>query len=204
MKKLIFIAFVILSSGILLITCQEAMSPDQGSQSSDIPNIETCYPPPPPPPCPPPEPLGCGRMTGGGSVFFGDDPRIRVTRGFELHCDQTLPNNLQVNWKGGNKFHLTGLTFTKCTENPDIHQFPPEAPFDTFEGRGVGRLNKVDGALIHFIFADHGEPGKQDQAMITIWEAGSDSTEGGDAPVLFVSGNIEVGNLQAHDDKCPE
>jgi hypothetical protein len=192
MKKLIFVAFVILTFGILFMTCQEAMSPDKVSQEADPPQIESCQPNDPPPII-----IDCGRMTGGGSVFFGRDPRIRVTRGFELHCDASLPNNLQVNWQGGQKFHLTELTNVVCTEDPTIYQFPPDAPFDTYEGWGIGRLNKDDVGEIHFVFVDYGEPGKSDLASIVI-----ENSSG--VEVLNVSGLIEVGNLQAHDDKCPE
>ncbi len=127
-----------------------------------------------------------GRMTGGGSVFKTDG--ARVTRGFEIHCDLSEPNNLQVNWPGGNKFHLTSLTSAVCTDDPAIIQDPPAAPFDTFIGDGTGKLNGVDGATIHFVFVDAGEPGKNDTALIEI--------DGGAA--LSVSGFIDVGNLQAH------
>jgi len=197
MKNLTFVLFVVLVFGLFFITCQEAMSPDQISQDSDPPNVESCIEPPPP--CPPPEPPACGRMTGGGSVFFGEDPRVRVTRGFEIHCDLSDPNNLQVNWQGGNKFHLSDLQEADCIDT-DVVQDPPAAPFDTFIGVGVGRLNKEENATIHFTFVDAGEPGKNDWASIEIWAPGSDPDT--DDPVLSVAGFIEVGNLQAHDDKC--
>jgi len=210
MKRLLFVAIVILTFGILFMTCQEGMSPDQVTQEADPPQIETPNPPYEPPPCEPPpcEPpdVCCGRMTGGGSVFFTDETgaQVRVTRGFELHCDITLPNNLQVNWKGGNKFHLTELTDAVCTENPDILQFPPDAPFDTFEGWGVGRLTIVGVGkdivgYIHFIFVDEGEPGKNDTAEMEIWYLVNSNRY--DALVRF-KGTIDRGNIQAHDDKC--
>ena len=208
MKNLTFVLFVVLIFGVFFFTCQEAMSPDQISQESDPPNVESCIDPPPcpPPPCPPPEPPACGRMTGGGSVFFEDatGENVRVTRGLELHCDTSLPNNLQVNWQGGNKFHLTELTDAVCTENPDIHQFPPDAPFDTFEGWGEGRLTIVGVGkdilgYIHFIFVDEGEPGINDTATMEIWYY--DGPTRIDALTRFY-GPIDRGNLQAHDDKC--
>ena len=194
MKKLIFIAFVILAFGVLFMTCQEAMSPDQASQETDPPQIESCNPNPDPEPEPDPE--YCGRMTGGGSVFFGEDPRIRVTRGFEIHCDLSKPNNLQVNWQGGNKFHLAELISAVCTDDDNIYQEPPAAPFDTFIGVGIGRLNKQEGATINFVFVDAGEPGVEDWARIQVLD--SDGIQ-----VLWVEGFLERGNLQAHDDKCP-
>jgi hypothetical protein len=145
-------------------------------------------------------------MTGGGSVFFEGENgvQVRVTRGLELHCDLSLPNNLQVNWQGGNKFHLTELTGASCTEDPLILQYPPDAPFDTFEGEGVGRLT-VSGVgkdivgHIHFIFVDYGEPGVNDTAEMEIWY------EDGPNQIYALKkfkGPIDRGNLQAHDDKC--
>ena len=45
-----------------------------------------------------------GRMTGGGgqNVEIGG---IYVTRGFTIHCDLVLSNNLEINWPG-NKWHI--------------------------------------------------------------------------------------------------
>jgi len=129
-----------------------------------------------------------GRMTGGGSVFKMDG--ARVTRGFQIHCDLSEPNNLQVNWPGGYKFHLTSLTAATCTDDLAIIQDPPAADFDTFIGDGIGKLNGVDGATIHFVFVDAGEPGKNDTALIEITDTGG--------IVLDVEGFIDVGNLQAH------
>lgn len=189
MKKLIFAAFVILTFGILLITCQEGMSPDQVSQEADPPQIESCND------NDDDDDPKCGRMTGGGSVFIEGPTRVRVTRGFEIHCDLSEPNNLQVNWKGGNKFHLTELDFALCTDDPAIEPNPPGAPFDTFYGKGTGRYNKEEGvATIIFEFKDAGEPGKKDTASIDIWYPAGNL-------ILSVSGEIKGGNLQAHDDK---
>jgi hypothetical protein len=142
-------------------------------------------------------PFAEGRMTGGGSVFTVDN--TRVTRGFEIHCDLSEPNNIEVNWPGGNNFHLLDLTSAVCTEDPNIIQEPPAAPFDTFNGEGTGKLNGVPGAPIQFVFVDAGEPGKSDTAMIQIWDVGA--TPGVDTPVLSVSGYLKKGNIQAHDDK---
>jgi hypothetical protein len=138
-------------------------------------------------------PPSCGRMTGGGSVFRVDG--ARVTRGFEIHCDLSPPNNIEVNWPGGNNFHMTTLTSALCTDDPNIIQDPPAAPFDTFTGDGTGKYNNVPGATIHFVFVDAGEPGKNDIATIMVWDANGNL-------VPDVSGFIDVGNLQAHDDDC--
>jgi hypothetical protein len=130
-----------------------------------------------------------GRMTGGGSVFTDDN--ARVTLGFEIHCDLSKPNNLQVNWPGGNKFHMLELTSAICTDDPAINQKPPVAPLDTFTGVGTGRFNGVEGATIYFMFVDKGEPGKSDTARIQIFDDGGQE-------VLYVEGSMKYGNLQAH------
>lgn len=140
-----------------------------------------------------------GRMTGGGSVIRMDG--LRITRGFEIHCDvNDLPNNLEVNWPTGNRFHLTSLTSAVCTDDPGIIQDPPPAPFDTFVGTGVGRVNGIDGCTIEFTFVDAGEPAAQpsgpsnavDTAEIIISPGGACTGS------LTVSGPITFGNLQAH------
>ena len=136
---------------------------------------------------------GCGRMTGGGSNWTVEG--ARVTKGFEIHCDLSAPNNIEVNWPGNNKFHMTALTSAVCTDDPNIIQEPPAAPFDTFTGEGTGKYNNVPGATIHFVFVDAGEPGKFDSATIQVWDGGGNL-------VLSVSSLLRNGNLQAHDDNC--
>lgn len=138
-----------------------------------------------------------GRMTGGGSVFRIDD--VRVTRGFQIHCDLREPNNIEVNWPGGNRFHLTELTGAVCTDSPAIDQTPPGAPFDTFEGQGVGKYNNVPGATIEFVFVDAGEPGTSDTATIKVWD--KDGNLVLDVPGdPSVPGYLDHGNVQAHKD----
>lgn len=145
-------------------------------------------------------PGACGRMTGGGSVFTIDD--VRVTRGFEIHCDLRDPNNIQVNWPG-NRFHMSELTSAVCTDSPAVDQTPPNsAPFDTFTGTGVGKLNNKPGARIEFVFVDAGEPGISDTASIKVFDQSN-------SLVLYVPGDPNVpgfldnGNLQTHkDNKC--
>jgi hypothetical protein len=137
-------------------------------------------------PAPPPPPIVEGRMTGGGSVFTTDD--VRVTHGFELHCDPlNTPNNLEINWGGGNNFHLTSLLTVTCVNDPNIEPQPPNAGFDTYIGTGVGTCNGLP-ALISFTLTDAGEPGTLDTASYTITGACS----------LTVSGNLDKGNQQAH------
>ena len=87
------------------------------------------------------------RITGGGTIGKGRDPR--VTHGFELHCNvDQVPNNLEVNW-GGDHFHLLELTFVECSDDPAIDPKPPRVGCDTYHGIGVGRYNGVDGYLVH-------------------------------------------------------
>ena len=126
------------------------------------------------------------RMTGGGSVFTALG--MRVTHGFELHCDPAAePNNLQVNWGKGNSFHLESTTSASCSDDPGIEEAPPVAGFDTYEGEGTGRCSGL-AATIEWTFTDAGEPGGSDTADITITGACA----------LTVSGTLAQGNHQAH------
>jgi hypothetical protein len=141
-----------------------------------------------------------GRMTGGGSFFCSDLPtgNQRVTHGFELHCktdDQPAPaepNNLEINFSGGDNFHLTTLTDAFCLDTDAVQQ-PPNAPFDTFFGGGTGTFNGQP-ASIRFVFVDAGEPGTKDTALAVITLAGAS------APVLNCSSAtfLNNGNHQAH------
>ncbi len=143
-----------------------------------------------------------GRMTGGGSIFTSFPPDtpggIRVTHGFELHCNvNRKPNNLEINWDGGNQFHLENLTFANCTDDPTITPNPPNAPFDTYEGKGTGRFNRQPGFCAEWIFTDAGEPGINDRIKKLIIK---DCSTG--VPVLSVPGpnghTLTYGNHQAH------
>jgi hypothetical protein len=140
-----------------------------------------------------------GRMTGGGHQIRIDGARI--TRGFTIHCDIRLSNNIEVNWPGGNKWHLSKpITSAVCIDDAAVSPFPPAAPFDTFIGEGVGELNGVEGSIIRFTFVDAGEPGRNDTAWIRIWAPGVDP-DGGTSPVLEVEGTLDGGNIQAHYDQ---
>src|SRR5688572_1032845 len=78
-----------------------------GSTGEVCDPTHTDCPPPPdcdphtgicePPPCDDHNPCAIdGRMTGGGGqIIIGD---VFVSRGFTLHCDITLSNNLEINW----------------------------------------------------------------------------------------------------------
>lgn len=142
-----------------------------------------CAPPPPPP--------SAQRMTGGGSI---SDQGVKISHGFTLHCDATIPGvtqRLQVNWGKGNKFHLTDITTAVCTDDETISEGSPVAGFDTYIGTGTGRYNGVDGATAEWTVTDAGEPGEADRFQILIRNVGG-------SVVLERSGTLSVGNHQAH------
>ena len=140
-----------------------------------------------------------GRMTGGGSfvcsgIYSGTQ---KVTHVFELHClddpPATLaePNNLEINFSGGDNFHLTTLTKAVCTDTAAIQQ-PPSAPFDTFDGAGTGTFNGQP-AAITFTFTDGGEPGTADTALMIITLTGT-----GQTVLSCGTAFLTFGNHQAH------
>lgn len=143
--------------------------------------------------CTPPQ--GTGRFTGGGHQIRVDG--VRVTRGLTLHCDLLLSNNLEINWNG-NQFHMQEhLSTVACTDDPDIIQAPPPAPLDTLIGTGVGRYNGDSGYSIEFTLRDFGEPGREDEMQILIYETANPGNVILDVPLQKLSG----GNLQAHYDQ---
>ena len=128
-------------------------------------------------------------MTGGGNVITVD---TKVTYGFELHCNPNRkPNDLEVNWESGNRFHLGRLTTASCSDDPAIMPNPPKAGFDTYHGTGTGLYNGSPDATAEWTFTDAGEPGDNDTATIIIKDADGNT-------VLSVSGSLNGGNNQAH------
>lgn len=129
-----------------------------------------------------------GRMTGGGRI----DAAFVLTHGFELHCNPNdEPNNLEINWDGGNSFHLESVTDINCFDDPALDPTPPPAPFDTLELSGFGRYNGESGAFVWVQLTDNGEPGKTDQATVVVYDADGNL-------VLDETGYLNVGNHQAH------
>lgn len=129
-----------------------------------------------------------GRMTGGGRITA---PFV-LTHGFELHCDPNeSPNNLQINWDKGNKFHLESVTDINCFDDPTQSPNPPPAPFDILELSGSGRYNGESGAFVWVQLTDYGEPGKNDWATVVVYDADGNL-------VLDQTGVLRVGNHQAH------
>jgi hypothetical protein len=138
---------------------------------------------------------GIGRFTGGGNqVEVGG--AAKITRGLTIHCDLLLSNNLEINWDGGNNFHmLEHLNTIACFDDPAIDQTPPRAPLDTLIGRGTGRFNGVDGYTIVFTLIDAGEPGRDDKMGFVI------TAPGGAVVINVPVSNLTGGNLQAHYDQ---
>jgi hypothetical protein len=135
-----------------------------------------------------------GWMTGGGVVRTDDHD---VTHGFRLECDASeKPNNLQVNWDRGNKFHLESLTSASCTDDPTISPNPPDANFDTYTGTGDGRYNGESGATAEWRFTDAGEPGSDDTMTITIRDSN------GNIVLSITNEELDGGNHQAHSHKA--
>ena len=143
---------------------------------------------------------GIGRFTGGGhqiTVIDDSDNRVKVTRGFTIHCDLLLSNNLEINWQG-NQFHMEEhIKTVACTDSPEIIQFPPAAPVDTIIGVGKGRFNGVDGYTIEFTLIDAGEPGTEDEAAFLIYETEHPTNVVLDVQLQTITG----GNIQAHYDQ---
>ena len=139
-------------------------------------------------PPPPPESLK-GRFTGGGFQIIAGD--IKVTRGFTIHCDNILTNNLEINWAGGNNFHMAKNTLTAVfCDRPD-DPTPPASPVSRIRASAVGQCNGRP-ANISFILEDHGEPGTSDRAELII---------SGGCSLSVPLATIDGGNIQAHFDQ---
>ena len=138
-----------------------------------------------------------GRFTGGGKSI-DTASGLKVTKGFTIHCDLILSNNLEINWPGPgrtNQFHMLDHTFANCTDDPLIDQRPPVAPVDRIDGRGTGRYNGADGATVEFTLIDAGEPGTADQIGFVVRDVN------GNVVLNLPLQNIVGGNVQAHFDQ---
>ena len=142
------------------------------------------------------------RMTGGGHIlgWNAEGQSVKVTHGFELHCrTATKPQRLQVNWSGGNSFHLTELEDSYCNEE-GYDEENPRAPFDTYYGEGTGRITTRDGGketgYAIWRFVDDGEPGGANEDggdELSIQVFNSD-----DELIMWADGTLTKGNHQAH------
>jgi hypothetical protein len=178
-------------TGLPFMTIDPATKTVSWMTNADHGGSATFFQSPPPPPPPPPAE---GRMTGGGGQLRIDD--LYISRGFTIHCDITLSNNIEINWPD-NKWHLDKpITSARCIDDPAFDEAPPRAPFNTFIGTAVGRLNGVDGSRLEFTFIDGGEPGKKnDMASLKIWDANDNLVL--DVPLSALT----HGNIQAHYDQ---
>ena len=146
-----------------------------------------------------------GRFTGGGRFYSSTG--VKMTHGFELHCNiADGPNSLEVNWNG-NQFHLENMTWASCSDRPNVDPAPPVTIEDVHNGHGYGRLNGVAGAYADWRIIDKGEPGTADRMAITIWDAGGNlviqttpAQAGCPAPQLQCGDGslLDQGNHQAH------
>ncbi|HEU4996590.1 MAG TPA: hypothetical protein VFT29_17360 [Gemmatimonadaceae bacterium] len=150
-------------------------------------------------PCSDPKKEECiltGRFTGGGGqiVAIGD---VYVTRGFTLHCDVLLSNNLEINWPG-NKWHTDKpFTVVTCLDDPGYAPEPPDAPVDTYIGDGLGTLNGVPGYRAVIRFEDHGERPSSEPDRASIQVIAPDNTVVLNVPLQ----DLTNGNIQAHFDQ---
>jgi hypothetical protein len=147
--------------------------------------------------CEPPTTPGVGRFTGGGNTI-DTATGLKMTRGFTIHCDLVLSNNLEINWPGSgrqNQFHMLQHTAATCTDDPSIDQRPPQAPVDRIDGVGTGRFNGVDGYTLYFTLVDAGEPGRYDEIGFRI--VSPTGAEVLNMPLQHITG----GNVQAHYDQ---
>jgi len=135
---------------------------------------------------------GTGRFTGGGFQIIADGAgEVKVTRGFTIHCDNLLTNNLEVNWGGGNNFHMDKNSLVNIVCTRPVDPVPPQAPVSRISASSSGRCNGV-AATISFILEDHGEPGTEDRAELII---------SGGCSLNVPLANLDGGNIQAHFDQ---
>lgn len=141
---------------------------------------------------------GVGRFTGGGKSI-DTASGLTVTKGFTIHCDLILSNNLEINWPGAsgrtNQFHMLVHTAALCTDDPNIDQRPPAAPVDRIDGTGTGRYNGELGATVDFTLIDAGEPGTLDEIRFVVKD------KNGVTVLTLPLQHIVGGNVQAHYDQ---
>lgn len=134
------------------------------------------------------------RMTGGGTGTATIPSGVDVHHGFELRCDvNNPPNRLEVNWGPGSHFHLDTLTTVMCLTDPAIAAPPPDANWNTYYGKGTGKLNGNDTGTAEWCFQDGGEPGGGGVDTFTL-----KITDSKGNVVLFFTYSSNQGNHQAH------
>ena len=144
------------------------------------------------------EVAGYGRFTGGPNAI--EVGGAKVTTGLQIHCHPKDPSvNFEINWGGGENFHLTDVTTVSCFDSPLVTPQPPKAPVDTIVATGYGTLNGAGGYTIQFTLVDSGEPDNKrtDQIAILIYTTGDPSDVKLSVPLQFIT----AGNIQAHYDQ---
>lgn len=132
-------------------------------------------------------------MTGGGNITEGRGRNAVPfsTHGFIIRCDGSFAQFQYNDHTNGGNFHLEDVTSVVCIDQ-NLSPQPPATDFDTLTLIGTGRWNGVSGATVIVTMTDEGQPGTNDTFDIVVVPAG-----GGD-PVSDISGNLTVGNHQAH------
>jgi hypothetical protein len=136
-----------------------------------------------------------GRFTGGGKEV-DLNTGVTITKGFEVDCDLTKPDNLELNWAPANNFHMDVLTSANCFDDPLFDQNPPTAPVNTIIGVGTGKFNGNPNYTINFTLVDGGEPGTNDRGGFTIT-----APDGTTVVLNFPEVVVTSGNIQAHVDQ---
>jgi len=129
-----------------------------------------------------------GFMTGGGQTA-----NFAASHGMELGCTaNSNHHNLEVNWAGGNQFHLSSISTVTCYLDPSLPApAPPQASFNTLVLTGTGTYDGHSGATVSAVFTDAGEPGTNDMAEIVV-------TYNGQTVLDVPLAKIATGNQQAH------
>jgi hypothetical protein len=137
---------------------------------------------------------GTGRFTGGGKDAIAGG--VTITKGFEVDCDLHQPsNNLEINWTGGNHFHMENFYSAVCTLQGNPR--PPKAPVNTIVGMGTGRYDGLEGYTVVFELQDNGEPGTNDKTSFLIYETANPANVVLNLPLSIITS----GNIQAHVDQ---
>ena len=137
-----------------------------------------------------------GRFTGGPNGV--DVAGVKVTTGLQIHCHPKDPSiNFEINWGGGQNFHLDDVTTVTCFDDPLETPKPPRAPVDTIVATGTGKFNGTAGYTIVFTLVDSGEPDNKRADRMAILITAPNGTVVLNVPMQFIS----AGNIQAHFDQ---
>lgn len=151
-------------------------------------------------------PPGTGRFTGGGKVVVSNaivptSGSVTVTKGFEVDCDMMPAHeNLELNWDGGNHFHMNTITSAVCTLQGDPPN-PPKAPVNRIDATGTGSYDGAAGYTVVFTLWDQGEPGRNDQAGFVVCQSTSPTSCTGTVVLSVPLQLVSTGNIQAHVDQ---